>query len=124
MLCAQDASDDSLHMEVDRSNALVEISTTAAILFVVIASCFLVMFYKLMSFWFVEILVVLFCIGGIEVLPFVLCRLCHYDYNFLIKTLLFMCPLRLMLNLLFLSTGPADLFGDFAIMVYLFSSFC
>ncbi|CAB4270005.1 unnamed protein product [Prunus armeniaca] len=63
----KDASDDSLHMEVDRSNALVEISTTAAILFVVIASCFLVMFYKLMSFWFVEILVVLFCIGGIEV---------------------------------------------------------
>ncbi|CAB4300390.1 unnamed protein product [Prunus armeniaca] len=62
----KDASDDSLHMEVDRSNALVEISTTAAILFVVIASCFLVMFYKLMSFWFVEILVVLFCIGGIE----------------------------------------------------------
>ncbi|ONI23127.1 hypothetical protein PRUPE_2G171000 [Prunus persica] len=62
----KDASDDSLHMEVDRSNALVEISTTAAVLFVVIASCFLVMFYKLMSFWFVEILVVLFCIGGIE----------------------------------------------------------
>ncbi|XP_068315419.1 signal peptide peptidase-like 4 [Pyrus communis] len=62
----KDASDDSLHMEVDRSNALVEISTTAAILFVVIASCFLIMFYKLMSFWFVEILVVLFCIGGIE----------------------------------------------------------
>ncbi|BFG21995.1 hypothetical protein CerSpe_082690 [Prunus speciosa] len=62
----KDASDDSLHMEVDRSNSLVEISTTAAILFVVIASCFLVMFYKLMSFWFVEILVVLFCIGGIE----------------------------------------------------------
>jgi signal peptide peptidase-like protein 2B len=45
----------------------VEISTTAAILFVVLASCFLVMLYKLMSFWFVEVLVVLFSIGGIEV---------------------------------------------------------
>ncbi|KAE8721315.1 Signal peptide peptidase-like 2 [Hibiscus syriacus] len=35
-------------------------------MFVVVASCFLVMLYKLMSFWFIEVLVVLFCIGGIE----------------------------------------------------------
>ncbi|TQE06780.1 hypothetical protein C1H46_007649 [Malus baccata] len=84
----KDASDDSLPIEVDRSNALVEISTTAAILFVVIASCFLIMFYKLMSFWFVEILVVLFCIGGIESLLF---------------------------------AGPADLLGDFAIMLTKYS---
>lgn len=65
----QDASDESSHMEGEGEGGspLVEISTMAAILFVVIASCFLVMFYKLMSFWFIEILVVLFCIGGIEV---------------------------------------------------------
>lgn len=44
-----------------------EISTAAAISFVVIASCFLVMLYKLMAYWFVEVLVVLFCIGGVEV---------------------------------------------------------
>jgi len=25
------------------------------------------MLYKLMSFWFIEVLVVLFCIGGVEV---------------------------------------------------------
>lgn len=40
----------------------------AAVLFVVVASCFLFMLYKLMSSWFIEVLVVLFCIGGIEVL--------------------------------------------------------
>ncbi|KAK6251313.1 hypothetical protein SCA6_005318 [Theobroma cacao] len=53
------------------SGGIVDINTTSAVLFVVVASCFLVMLYKLMSYWFVEILVVLFCIGGVEVqLPF------------------------------------------------------
>lgn len=49
------------------SSGYVEISTAAAILFVVVASCFLVMLYKLMAYWFIEVLVVLFCIGGVEV---------------------------------------------------------
>ncbi|MBA0689715.1 hypothetical protein Goari_007432, partial [Gossypium aridum] len=48
------------------SGGIVDINTTSAILFVVVASCFLVMLYKLMSYWFVELLVVLFCIGGVE----------------------------------------------------------
>lgn len=40
----------------------------SAVLFVVVASFFLVVLYKLMRFtWFFEILVVLFCIGGVEV---------------------------------------------------------
>ncbi|KAK7406129.1 hypothetical protein VNO78_07748 [Psophocarpus tetragonolobus] len=38
----------------------------AAVAFVVFASCFLFMLYKLMSSWFIEVLVVVFCIGGIE----------------------------------------------------------
>ncbi|KAG5041926.1 Signal peptide peptidase-like 2B [Glycine soja] len=62
----KDASEDYVNTENVGSSGYVEISTVAAILFVVIASCFLVMLYKLMSFWFVEVLVVLFCIGGIE----------------------------------------------------------
>lgn len=62
----QDASEDYV-AENGGSSGYVEISTTAAILFVVLASCFLVMLYKLMSYWFIEVLVVLFCIGGIEV---------------------------------------------------------
>lgn len=47
-------------------SSVVDINTTSAILFIVIASCFLILIYKLMSFWFIELLVVLFCIGGVE----------------------------------------------------------
>lgn len=46
---------------------MVDINMTSAVLFVVIASCFLITLYKLMSHWFVELLVVIFCIGGVEV---------------------------------------------------------
>ncbi|CAL9197511.1 unnamed protein product, partial [Musa hybrid cultivar] len=53
-------------METTGSGSVVDINTTSAILFVVIASCFLILLYKLMSFWFVELLVVLFAIGGVE----------------------------------------------------------
>lgn len=63
----QDASDEYLNTESCRSSAVVDINTTSAVLFVVIASCFLVMLYKLMSYWFIEVLVVLFAIGGVEV---------------------------------------------------------
>ncbi|CAN1308887.1 Signal peptide peptidase-like 4 [Linum perenne] len=49
------------------SASIVNINVTSAVLFVVVASCFLVMLYKFMSFWFIEVLVVLFCIGGVEV---------------------------------------------------------
>ncbi|KAL9671325.1 hypothetical protein QQ045_008893 [Rhodiola kirilowii] len=54
------------HTQRTGSNGMVDISVTSAVLFVVFASCFLVMLYKLMSFWFIEVLVVLFCIGGVE----------------------------------------------------------
>lgn len=67
MLCLQDGSDEFINTEGLYSSGIVNINTTSAILFVVIASCFLVMLYKLMSFWFIEVLVVLFCIGGVEV---------------------------------------------------------
>ena len=46
---------------------MVDITMTSAMLFIVVASLFLVMLYKLMSHWFVELLVVIFCIGGVEV---------------------------------------------------------
>ncbi|KAI3796555.1 hypothetical protein L1987_39230 [Smallanthus sonchifolius] len=62
----KDASDEYLNTESSRSNGVVDINTTSAVLFVVIASCFLVMLYKLMSYWFIEVLVVLFAIGGAE----------------------------------------------------------
>ncbi|CAN1253871.1 Signal peptide peptidase-like 2 [Linum perenne] len=47
-------------------SSVVNISTTSAVLFIVVASCLLVLLYKLMSSWFIELLVVLFCIGGVE----------------------------------------------------------
>ncbi|KAG2677237.1 hypothetical protein I3843_12G091900 [Carya illinoinensis] len=62
----QDAADEILSAKATGTTGVVDISITSAVLFVVLASCFLVIVYKLMSFWFVELLVVLFCIGGIE----------------------------------------------------------
>ncbi|XP_042471030.1 signal peptide peptidase-like 4 [Zingiber officinale] len=62
----KDAPEELTKMETTGSNGIVDINTTSAVLFVVIASCFLILLYKLMSFWFVELLVVLFCIGGVE----------------------------------------------------------
>ncbi|KAE9463135.1 hypothetical protein C3L33_04957, partial [Rhododendron williamsianum] len=73
---AEDASED-FSMETTGSSNVVNISTTSAILFVLIASCFLFMLYKLMSFWFIEVLVVLFAIGGAEAKRASVISLCH-----------------------------------------------
>ncbi|KAG5565833.1 hypothetical protein RHGRI_001670 [Rhododendron griersonianum] len=73
---AEDASED-FSMETTGSSNVVNISTTSAILFVLIASCFLFMLYKLMSFWFIEVLVVLFAIGGAEAKRASVLSLCH-----------------------------------------------
>ncbi|XP_051132710.1 signal peptide peptidase-like 4 isoform X2 [Andrographis paniculata] len=62
----KDGSEEYIAKNAYQSSGVVEINTSAAIFFVVIASCFLVMLYKLMSYWFIEILVVVFCIGGVE----------------------------------------------------------
>ncbi|KAH6778702.1 SIGNAL PEPTIDE PEPTIDASE-LIKE 4 [Perilla frutescens var. hirtella] len=62
----KDGSDEFLSEETSGSSGVVDINTTSAIMFVVIASCFLIMLYKLMSSTFIEILVVVFCIGGVE----------------------------------------------------------
>lgn len=62
----KDGSDEYFNLEASNLRGVVDINTTSAVLFVVVASGFLVMLYYLMSFWFIEVLVVLFCIGGIE----------------------------------------------------------
>ncbi|CAN6586055.1 unnamed protein product [Malus baccata var. baccata] len=62
----KDAADEIPRAKTPLGASVVDISTTSAVLFVVIASCFLVILYELMSSWFVELLVVLFCIGGVE----------------------------------------------------------
>ncbi|KAL3701997.1 hypothetical protein R1sor_020019 [Riccia sorocarpa] len=45
---------------------VVDISMASAVLFLVMASGFLLLLYKFMSDWFLLILVILFCIGGVE----------------------------------------------------------
>ncbi|XP_038971128.1 signal peptide peptidase-like 4 [Phoenix dactylifera] len=62
----KDAPDEILNMETTGTSGVVDVNTMSAVLFVVIASCFLILLYKFMSHWFVELLVVLFCIGGVE----------------------------------------------------------
>ncbi|KAM7260388.1 hypothetical protein ACFE04_016129 [Oxalis oulophora] len=62
----KDAAEEIEHDKAVTGSGIVDINVTSAILFVVIASCFLVILYKLMSYWFIELLVVLFCIGGVE----------------------------------------------------------
>ncbi|KAL8138527.1 hypothetical protein V2J09_004528 [Rumex salicifolius] len=58
--------DASEEIQINAPKCFIDINTTSAILFVLAASCFLVMLYKFMSVWFIDILVVLFCIGGVE----------------------------------------------------------
>ncbi|KAL0329505.1 UNVERIFIED_CONTAM: Transcription factor GLABRA 3 [Sesamum radiatum] len=60
---AEDATDELPNIKSPGGSSVVDINMTSAILFVVVASCFLILIYKLMSYWFIELLVVLFCIG-------------------------------------------------------------
>ncbi|XP_061337256.1 signal peptide peptidase-like 2 isoform X2 [Gastrolobium bilobum] len=62
----KDASDEVPNTKDAGVSGVVNMNAKAAVLFVVVASCFLFMLYKLMSSLFIEVLVVLFCIGGAE----------------------------------------------------------
>lgn len=64
----KDASEEELpNFGTGDSSTVMDINMISAVLFVVVASCFLIVLYKLMRYtWFFEILVVLFCIGGVE----------------------------------------------------------
>ncbi|KAL6970846.1 Signal peptide peptidase-like 3 [Sarracenia purpurea var. burkii] len=50
----------------DAEKEVLDITAKSAIIFVLTASTFLVLLYLFMSSWFVWVLIVLFCIGGIE----------------------------------------------------------
>uniref|UniRef100_A0A2P2ILY0 Signal peptide peptidase-like 3 isoform X2 n=1 Tax=Rhizophora mucronata TaxID=61149 RepID=A0A2P2ILY0_RHIMU len=50
----------------DSEKEVLDINAMSAVIFVISASTFLVLLYFFMSSWFVWILIVLFCIGGIE----------------------------------------------------------
>ncbi|KAK6118586.1 hypothetical protein DH2020_047672 [Rehmannia glutinosa] len=50
----------------EEEKEILHISTKSAVVFVITASTFLLLLYFFMSSWFVWVLIVLFCIGGIE----------------------------------------------------------
>ncbi|KAL5066620.1 hypothetical protein RYX36_017507 [Vicia faba] len=50
----------------DSENEIVNIDAKGAVIFVITASTFLVLLFFFMSSWFIWVLIVLFCIGGIE----------------------------------------------------------
>ncbi|XP_031120745.1 signal peptide peptidase-like 5 isoform X1 [Ipomoea triloba] len=50
----------------DENDEILRINVKSAIVFVISASTFLVLLYLFMSSWFVWVLIVLFCIGGVE----------------------------------------------------------
>lgn len=57
-------SDAAKHEE---ENEILHINVKSAVVFVITASTFLLLLYFFMSAWFVWVLIVLFCIGGVEV---------------------------------------------------------
>lgn len=54
----------------DSEKEVLDISVKGAIFFVISASLFLVLLYYFMSSWVFWVLIVLFCIGGVEVTCF------------------------------------------------------
>ncbi|KAL0382847.1 UNVERIFIED_CONTAM: Signal peptide peptidase-like 2 [Sesamum calycinum] len=58
---------------------ILQLSIKTAIIFVIIASSFLLLLYFFMSSWFIWVLIVLFCIGGIQVATVLLCCAFLYD---------------------------------------------
>ncbi|GLT90878.1 hypothetical protein SLE2022_087930 [Rubroshorea leprosula] len=62
----KDAVEDIPNEKLLGTGGVMEINTISAILFIVLASCFLAVLYKYINYKFVEVLVVLFCVGGVE----------------------------------------------------------
>ncbi|KAJ1382420.1 Presenilin/signal peptide peptidase [Sesbania bispinosa] len=53
-------------MKDDSDKEIVNIDTKGAIIFVISASTFLVLLFFFMSSWFIWVLIIMFCIGGVE----------------------------------------------------------
>ncbi|KAJ3678307.1 hypothetical protein LUZ60_002110 [Juncus effusus] len=74
--CEDVSSVESLDKEEENNNnGVVELKAKGAILFIIIASVFLILLYFFMSSGFLWVLVVLFCIGGVEGVHFCLITL-------------------------------------------------
>ncbi|KAG5093218.1 hypothetical protein JHK82_051996 [Glycine max] len=64
-LCPKESSNAETEKD-DLDKEIVNIDSKGAVIFVIAASTFLVLLFFFMSTWFVWVLIVLFCIGGIE----------------------------------------------------------
>ncbi|QHO09660.1 Signal peptide peptidase-like [Arachis hypogaea] len=64
-LCPKESSNGET-AKADSDKEIVNIDTKGAIIFVITASTFLVLLFFFMSSWFIWVLIVFFCIGGIE----------------------------------------------------------
>lgn len=53
--------------EKEGKDDVIDISVLSAVLFVLLASGFLMLLYFYISAWFIRVLVIIFCFGGFEV---------------------------------------------------------
>lgn len=54
--------------KADQEKEILDISVTGAVFFIVTASIFLLLLFYFMSSWFVWVLTIFFCIGGMQVI--------------------------------------------------------
>lgn len=67
LLCSQEEPELAVTHPVDGEKDVIDINILSAVLFLLLASAFLMLLYFYMSAWFLRVLVILFCIGGFEV---------------------------------------------------------
>ena len=67
--CQESSNAETAKDDLDKE--IVNIDSKGAVIFVIAASTFLVLLFFFMSSWFVWVLIVLFCIGGIEVMQLI-----------------------------------------------------
>uniref|UniRef100_A0A1D1ZBK0 Signal peptide peptidase-like 2B n=1 Tax=Anthurium amnicola TaxID=1678845 RepID=A0A1D1ZBK0_9ARAE len=65
-LTRKEISDTGIINRDDSEKEVLEINAKGAIIFIIMASAFLMLLYFFMSAWFIWLLIVLFCIGGME----------------------------------------------------------
>ena len=64
----QEPSETATIAKDDSEKEVFEINAKGAVVFIIVASAFLMLLYFFMSAWFIWVLIVLFCIGGTEVI--------------------------------------------------------
>ncbi|XP_020598460.1 signal peptide peptidase-like 2 [Phalaenopsis equestris] len=74
-LTRKDLSSSVANLKETTAKEILKVSTKGAIIFIVAASIFLMLLYLFMSKWFIKLLIVLFCIGSVQGMQFVVVSL-------------------------------------------------